>query len=440
MSKETGLISPMDRDGRGGESNILIIGDGPLALGLAYYLDQQHEESGITVLCPQVLGTSVENRQLAIARSNYQARANTPFYEWSLKLWEGLSEELNYNVLFTRQGLLELLGNSELVAEASHRGNAMRLHGIDAEYLLHADLRKRLPMVDFSPAAQIHIQGGLLQPRAGFFNPMAVLFGFAKGLSPRRVRVVENTAIEEFLLGGGRGKIMGVRATHKGQDVVWRAQKVIVAMEDGGAALMASRPGLADFFTRQLGPIGGLHHANNDGQQQGWLAIGHGLELFSESLSPLFDNIIQSPPVPLLGQFYVGQGELGNIWVKHYCRPAHGHDGGMMPDGGWGITARRAALARQLVRLVPGLLRVKLLTEWQQTVVDSIDGSPIIDIMPGVDGLYIITGLGGDGVAHATGAAMAMAQLVVRGEHHPLAAAYRWSRFGQGVRIYERAM
>src|SRR5215470_8201484 len=145
--------------------DVIIVGGGGHGLATAYYLAKNHGITNVAVLEKGWLGGGNTGRNTTIVRSNYLLEANAHFYEHSLKLWEGLSRDLNYNVMFSQRGVLNLAHSDGQMDQFARRGNAMRLHGIDAELLDRERVRQMVPDLDFSPNARFPIYGGLLQPR-----------------------------------------------------------------------------------------------------------------------------------------------------------------------------------------------------------------------------------------------------------------------------------
>src|ERR1700752_1535427 len=147
--------------------DVVIVGGGGHGLATAYYLAQEHGIANVAVLEKGALGLGNPGRNTTIVRSNYLLDANAHFYEWSLKLWEGLSQELNFNVMFSQRGVINLAHSDAQRDQFRRRGNAMRLNGIDAVWLDRAELARRVPLLDCSDKARYPIAGGLLQPRGG---------------------------------------------------------------------------------------------------------------------------------------------------------------------------------------------------------------------------------------------------------------------------------
>src|SRR6185312_1667387 len=149
----------------------------------------------VAVLEKGWLGGGNTGRNTTIIRSNYMMPGNAGFYEWSLKLWESLSVELNFNVMFSARGVLNLAHSDPQMDQHARRGNSMRLNGIDAELLDREQVRRMVPELDFSPSARFPIQGGLLQPRGGTARHDAVAWGYARGADQLGVDILQQCGV-----------------------------------------------------------------------------------------------------------------------------------------------------------------------------------------------------------------------------------------------------
>src|SRR5689334_19868060 len=160
--------------------DVIVVGGGGHGLATAYYLAKNHNITNVAVLEKGWLGGGNTGRNTTIVRSNYLLNANAQFYEHSLKLWEGLSRDLNYNVMFSQRGVLNIAHSDGQMDLYARRGNAMRLNGIDSDLLDREQVRAMVPDLEFSSNARFPIYGGLLQPRAGTARHDAVAWGFAR--------------------------------------------------------------------------------------------------------------------------------------------------------------------------------------------------------------------------------------------------------------------
>lgn len=166
---------------------VVIVGGGGHGLATAYYLAKEHGITRIAVIEKGYIGSGNVGRNTTIIRSNYLLPGNLPFYEWSMKLWEGLEKELNYNAMVSQRGVLNLYHSDAQRDLMARRGNAMRLHGVDAELLDRQDVQKLVPFIDFDNA-RFPVQGGLFQPRGGTARHDAVAWGYARGADSARRR------------------------------------------------------------------------------------------------------------------------------------------------------------------------------------------------------------------------------------------------------------
>ncbi len=166
--------------------DVVIVGGGGHGLATAYYLAKEHGITNVAVVEKSYLGSGNVGRNTTIVRSNYLLPGNLPFYEWSMKLWEGLEQDFNYNAMVSQRGVLNVFHSDPQRDAYARRGNAMRLHGVDAELLDREQVKTLVPFVDFDNA-RFPIRGGLLQKRGGTVRHDAVAWGYARGADqPRR--------------------------------------------------------------------------------------------------------------------------------------------------------------------------------------------------------------------------------------------------------------
>ena len=191
--------------------DVVIVGGGGHGLATAYYLAARHGITNVAVLERGYLGSGNVGRNTTLVRSNYQLPGNTEFFEHSLKLWEGLSHELNFNVMLSQRGQLGLAHGPGQLDVLARKGNTMRLNGIDAELLERKDVERFVPFLDYSASCRFPIYGGLLQPRAGTVRHDAVAWGYARAASQLGVDIIENCEVTGFLREGER--ITGVETT-----------------------------------------------------------------------------------------------------------------------------------------------------------------------------------------------------------------------------------
>ncbi len=377
------------------EYDVIIIGGGGHGLATAHYLASRHGITNVAVLEKGYLGSGNVGRNTTIIRSNYLLPGNTPFYELSMKLWEGLEQDLNYNAMVSQRGVLNLYHSDAQRDAFARRGNAMRLAGVDAELLGTEQVRAMLPYLDFDNA-RFPIQGGLLQRRGGSARHDAVAWGFARAADSRGVDMIQNCEVTGITMSGGRA--IGVE-TSRGPI---RAKKIAMAVA-GNSSRVAAMAGMR-------------------------LPIEtHVLQAFvSEGLKPLIDCVVTYGA----GHFYISQSDKGGL--------VFGGD-----IDGYNSYAQRGNLPviedvmESAMALWPGLGRVRMLRHWGGVMDMSMDGSPIIDTTP-VDGLYLNAGWCYGGFKATPASGFCFAHLIATGQPHPVATAYRLDRFATGRVIDEK--
>ncbi|MCZ8316934.1 sarcosine oxidase subunit beta family protein [Phreatobacter sp.] len=375
--------------------DVIVIGGGGHGLATAYYLARTHGIANVAVLERGWIGGGNVGRNTTIIRSNYLLPGNIPLYELSLKLWEGLEQDINYNAMVSQRGVLNLYHSDAQRDAYARRGNAMRLHGIDAELLDQGAVRRLYPFLDYDNA-RFPIQGGLLQRRGGTVRHDAVAWGYARAASDRGVDIVQNCAVTGFLREGGR--ITGVETTRG----TIRAAKVAMAVAGSSSQV-------ADMAGFRL-PI-----------------ESHVLQAFvSEGLKPIIPGVITFGA----GHFYISQSDKGGL--------VFGGD-----IDGYNSYAQRGNLpvvedvCEGGMALMPAIGRARMLRSWGGVMDMSMDGSPIIDHAP-VEGLYLNTGWCYGGFKAIPGSGYAFAHLIARDEPHPAATALRLDRFALGRVIDEK--
>jgi heterotetrameric sarcosine oxidase beta subunit len=387
---------PMWRDPEPRSSyDVLIIGGGGHGLATAYYLAKEHGMRNVAVLERSWIGSGNAGRNTTIIRSNYMLDGNIPFYEWSLKLWENLEQTLNYNTMVSQRGVLNVYHSDAQRDVFARRGNAMRLHGVDAQLLDRGGVRALVPYLDFDDA-RFPIHGGLLQQRGGTVRHDAVVWGYARAADRLGVDILQNCEVTGISVENGRAT--GVETTRG----PIRANKIALSVA-GSSSRLAAMAGLR-------------------------LPIeSHVLQAFvSEGIKPLIDHVITFGA----GHFYISQSDKGGL--------VFGGD-----IDGYNSYAQRGNLAaiedvcEGGMALMPMLGRLRIVRSWGGVVDMSMDGSPVIDRTP-VTGLYLNAGWCYGGFKATPAAGWCLAHLVARDEPHPLAAAYRLDRFATGRLIDER--
>ena len=377
------------------EYDVAIVGGGGHGLATAHYLAKEHGITNVAVLEKSTIGSGNVGRNTTIIRANYLLPGNTPFYEWSLKLWEGLEQDINYNAMVSQRGVLNLYHSDAQRDAFARRGNAMRLNGVDAELLDRAAVRKMVPYLDYDNA-RFPIQGGLLQRRGGTVRHDAVAWGYARAADQRGVDICQNCEVTNIRIENGRA--VGVE-TAKG---FVRAKKIGLAAA-GNSSRVAAMAGLR-------------------------LPVeSHVLQAFvSEGIKPLIDTVITFGA----GHFYISQSDKGGLVF-----------GGDLD--GYNSYAQRGALPHverlleEGMALMPMLGRLRVLRSWGGVMDMSMDGSPIIGTTP-IEGLYLNAGWCYGGFKATPASGWCFAHTIARGEPHALNAAYRLNRFDTGHLIDEK--
>ena len=377
--------------------DVIVIGGGGHGLSTAYYLAKEHGITNVAVLEKGWLGSGNVGRNTTAVRSNYLLPANTRFYEHSMKLWEGLSQDLNYNVMFSQRGCLNLAHTPAQLDDYARRGNAMRHLGVDAELMTTAEIARLIPALDMSDTARFPVYGGLMQPRAGTARHDAVAWGYARGADRRGVDIVENCEVTGFLRDGDR--FIGVTTT-RGEI---RAKKVAVAVAGSTGRVM------------QLAGIDKMPIES------------HVLQAFvTESLKPFIDTVVTFG----MGHFYMSQSDKGGL--------IYGGD-----LDGYNSYAQRGNLPiveevmSEMLALFPGLDGVRLLRSWGGVCDMSMDGSPIITTGP-LPGMYLNCGWCYGGFKATPASGWCFAHTIARDAPHDLNAAFTLDRFHRGILIDDK--
>jgi sarcosine oxidase subunit beta len=375
----------------------VIVGGGGHGLATAYYLAKRYGNARVAVIEKGWIGSGNVGRNTTIVRSNYLLPGNIPFYETSMKLWEGLEQDLNYNAMVSQRGVLNLYHSDAQRDAYARRGNAMHLHGVDAELLDRDAVRKMYPWFNYDNA-RFPIQGGLIQRRGGTVRHDAVAWGYARGADRLGVDIVENAEVTGFRI--ENGSIRGIETTRG----FIGAKKVGLAVA-GNSSRVAALAGLT-------------------------LPIeSHALQAFvSEGIKPFIDGVVTFGA----GHFYISQSDKGGL--------VFGGD-----IDGYNSYAQRGNLPAVEdvleggMALMPRIGRVRLLRSWGGIMDMTMDGSPIIDRTQ-VAGLYFNGGWCYGGFKATPASGLCFAHLLARDEPHEVAKAYRLDRFRTGHLIDEKGM
>ncbi len=375
--------------------DIVLVGGGGHGLATAFYLARNHGLNNIAVLEKSYLGSGNIGRNTTIVRSNYLCPQNSQFYEHSLKLWEGLSQDLNYNVMFSQRGALVVFHNPAQRDAAIRRGNAMRLNGVDAVLLDRAGVKKLAPAIDCSQTARFPVLGGMFQPRGGSVRHDAVAWGFARAADALGVDVIQNCEVTGFRI--DKGRVRGVE-TSRGSIA---AKKVGI--------VVAGR-------SSQVGQMAGLR-----------LPIeSHVLQCFvTEAVKPVLDTVVSFGAA----HFAIVQSDKGGLVFNGDLDGYNSY----AQRGNMEVVENIAASAASFM---PCMSRLRLLRHWGGINDMTMDGSPIITKTP-VKGLFFNGGWCYGGFKATPASGWTFAHLIANGEPHPLASSFSLSRFETGLVINE---
>jgi heterotetrameric sarcosine oxidase beta subunit len=376
--------------------DVVIIGAGGHGLATAYYLTKVHGIRNVAVLEKGWLGGGNTGRNTTIVRSNYLLEPNAHFYEHSLKLWEGLSADLNFNVMFSQRGVINLAHTDGQLESYARRANAMRLNGIDAELLDRRAVQELVPLLDCSADIRFPVVGGLLQPRGGTARHDAVAWGYARAADRLGVDIIENCEVTGIRRDGNR----------------------VVGVETSRGEINAGRIGIAVAgHSGHVAALAGLR-----------LPIeSHVLQaMVTEPVKPVLDSVITSGA----SHMYVSQSDKGELVM-----------GGDLD--GYNSYAQRGNMpiiehvAAGLLALFPAFSRLRILRSWGGVMDMSMDGSPIIGKTP-LDGLYLNGGWCYGGFKATPGSGWVFAHTIANDQPHPLNEAFTLERFADGRALDEK--
>ena len=376
------------------EYDAIIIGGGGHGLSTAYYLAKNHGMTNIAVLEKGYLGGGNVGRNTTIVRANYFLDGNSEFYSHSLKLWENLEIDLNYNVMHSQRGLINLFHSDGQRDAFARRGNAMINQGDDAILLDREGVREKLPYLDFENT-RFPIYGGLYHPRGGTARHDAVAWGYARGADQRGVDLIQNCEVTGIDI--ENGKVTGVQ-TSRG---AIKAKKV--------AMVVAGR-------TSQVAAMAGMKVPVESTVLQAFV---------TEGLKPVIDHVVSFG----MGHFYISQSDKGGLVfggdVDFYASYAQR---GNLP--------MKEHVMEAGMTLMPMIGKAKVLRSWGGIMDMSPDGSPTID-KTHVDGLFLNCGWNYGGFKAVPASGWCLAHLMATGNHHEHASKFLMSRFETGYNLLD---
>lgn len=375
--------------------DVVIVGGGGHGLATAYYLAKEHGIRNVAVIEKGWLGGGNTGRNTTIVRSNYRLEGNAHFYELSLKLWETMSQDLNYNVMFSHRGVLNLVHEDGQIDRVQRRGNAMRLNGIDAEYLSPAEIKKLVPLLDMTGGGRYPTVGGLIQWRGGTARHDAVAWGYARAADALGVDIIQNCEVTGFIFEGGR--ISGVETTR--------------------GRIGAGKVGIAVAgHTSKVAEMAGLR-----------LPIeSHILQaMVSEPIKPCLDTVVTTPS----GHMYISQSDKGELVFGGDLEFHNSYaQRGNFP--------RLEQVTQNILTLFPAFSRLRLMRSWGGIMDMTMDGSPIISKTP-IDNFYINGGWCYGGFKATPGSGFVFAHTIAQDRPHPANEALALGRFETGAVLDE---
>jgi heterotetrameric sarcosine oxidase beta subunit len=375
--------------------DVIIVGGGGHGLATAHYLASVHGITNVAVVEKGPIGLGNAGRNTTIVRSNYGLPSNTRFYEWSLKLWEGLEQDLNYNVMMSQRGVLNLFHSDSQRDATARRGNSMRLQGVDAELLDREQVRAMAPFIAMDNP-MFPIFGGLLQRRGGTARHDAVVWGFARAADRHGVDIIEHCEVTGIRREGGR--VTGVETTRG----FIGAKKVGVAVA-GNTSRLATMAGLK-------------------------LPVeSHLLQAFvSEAIKPMIDGVVTFGA----GHFYISQSDKGGLVFG-------GDLDGYNSYSQRGNLPLVEHLMGAAVSMIPAMSRLRVLRQWAGIMDMTMDSSPFICKTP-IDGLYFNGGWCYGGFKATPGSGWCFAHTIANDAPHAFNADLTIERFRDGRMIDER--
>ncbi len=376
--------------------DVIVIGGGGHGLATAYYLAKEHNVTNVAVIEKGYLGGGNTARNTTIVRSNYLWDEAAHLYEHAMKLWEGLSQDLNYNVMFSQRGVLNLGHTLQDMRDIQRRVNANRLNGIDGEVLDPQQIKEIVPHLDCSQNTRYPVLGASWQPRGGVARHDAVAWGFARGADALGVDLIQQTEVVDLLIEDNT--IVGVKTNRFGEI---RADRVgcVVAGNSGVLARMAG-------FELPL--------------------ESHPLQaLVSEPIKPILDTVVMSNQV----HGYVSQSDKGDLVIGAGIDSYNGY-------GQRGSYPTIEHTIQAIVELFPIFSRVRMNRQWGGIVDTCPDACPIMSKTP-VNNLFFNCGWGTGGFKATPGSGNVFASCLAKGEMHPLAEPFSMFRFHNGALIDE---
>ena len=376
--------------------DIIVVGGGGHGLATAYYLAKLHGVTNVAVVEKGYLGGGNTGRNTTIVRSNYLWDEAAHLYEHAMKLWEGLSQDLNYNVMFSQRGVLNLGHTLQDMRDIQRRVNANRLNGIDSEVLDTKQVQELVPIMDCSANSRYPILGASWQPRAGVARHDAVAWGYARAADALGVDLLQQTEVVDMII--EEGAVKGVRTERYGDLYADRVGCVVA----GNSGVLAKMAGVK--LPLESHPLQAL---------------------VSEPIKPVLDTVVMSNHV----HGYVSQSDKGDLVIGAGIDSYNGY-------GQRGSFPTIEHTLQAIIELFPIFSRVRMNRQWGGIVDTCPDACPIISKTP-VRNLFFNCGWGTGGFKATTGSGHVFAASLAKGEMHPLAEPFSMFRFHSGALVDE---
>lgn len=373
--------------------DVVIVGGGGHGLATAYYLARNHGIRDVLVLEAGWVGGGNTARNTTIIRSDYWTEPSGRLKEFALKLWETLSQELNYNIMISQRGYVDLAHSDADLELYTVRANAMRLRGVEARMLDRQELAKRVPILDLSEKARFPFAGALLQERGGVARHDAVAWGYARAADGLGVDIAEHCPVTGFGIGNGRIETV---LTPRGAIA---AGTVLISVA-GHSSVVAAMAGL------RL-PIESV-------ALQAWV---------SEPVKPMLDVVLSYNA----GFSYMSQTDKGEIVIGGSPEPYNSY-------ASRGSFHRIEEAVARAIEMVPAVSKLRLMRHWGGIPDVSMDGNPILGACP-IRGLYLNVGWGYTGFKATPGSGWVLAETIATGKPHPLLAPFAYDRFETGATV-----
>ena len=377
------------------EYDAIIIGGGGHGLTAAYYLAKNYGITNIAVVEKGWIGGGNTGRNTTIIRSNYLWDQSAALYEHALKLWEGMSQELNYNVMFSQRGVMNVAHTLHDVRELKRRWHANRLNDIDCEWLNTKQVKEFCPIINTSPNIRYPVLGATLQRRGGTARHDAVAWGYARGADAMGVDIIQNCEVTNINI--NNGQVTGIETT-KG---LIKSKKIGVVAA-GHSSVIANMVGIK--LPLESRPLQAL---------------------VSEPVKPIIDTVVMSNTI----HAYISQSDKGELVI------GAGTDGytSYTQRGGFNIVEDTITA---VVELFPLFSRMKMLRHWGGIVDICPDASPIVS-KTHINGLYFNCGWGTGGFKATPGSGWVFAHTIANDEPHKLNAPFTINRFASGELVDE---